>query len=152
VVDRFSLTDMSVPIVGAPMAGGPSTPQLAAAVSNAGGLGFPAAGMLSAARLADAILATRALTTSAIGVNLFVPQQPHGTVEQFSAFAAAISETAAHYGVAIGKPLHDDDDWAAKLDLIHDLRPEVVSFTFGLPTPDECRRLTEAGILTLATL
>jgi nitronate monooxygenase len=152
VVDRFSLADMSVPIVGAPMAGGPSTPQLAAAVSNAGGLGFLAAGMLSAARLADAILATRALTTSAIGVNLFVPQQSHGTVEQFSAFAAAISETAAHYGVALGKPLHDDDDWAAKLDLIHDLRPEAVSFTFGLPTPDECRRLTEAGILTLATV
>ncbi|WP_237072911.1 nitronate monooxygenase, partial [Mycobacterium tuberculosis] len=44
--------DIAVPIVGAPMAGGPSTPALAAAVSNAGGLGFVAGGYLSADRLA----------------------------------------------------------------------------------------------------
>ncbi len=45
--------DIAVPIVGAPMAGGPSTPALAAAVSNAGGLGFVAGGYLSADRLTD---------------------------------------------------------------------------------------------------
>jgi NAD(P)H-dependent flavin oxidoreductase YrpB (nitropropane dioxygenase family) len=53
VVDRFALSDLSVRIVGAPMAGGPSTPALAAAVSNAGGLGFLAGGMISAQQLAD---------------------------------------------------------------------------------------------------
>jgi nitronate monooxygenase len=152
VVDRFSLTDLRVRIVGAPMAGGPSTPQLAAAVSNAGGLGFLAAGMLSAARLAEAILVTRGLTSGAIAVNLFAPQQHLGKPDDFRMFAAAISKDAAHYGVAPGEPVHDDDDWAAKLDAICDLRPEVVSFTFGLPTPDECRRLTNAGILVLATV
>jgi nitronate monooxygenase len=152
VVDRFSLTDLSVRIVGAPMAGGPSTPQLAAAVSNAGGLGFLAAGMLSAMQLAEALLVTRGLTSGAIAVNLFAPQQYRGNAEQFRRFAAAISGEAARYGVSLGEPFHDDDGWAAKLDVMCDLRPEVVSFTFGLPTRDQCRRLTDAGILTLATV
>ena len=66
--------DLDVPIVGAPMAGGPGTPALAAAVSNAGGLGFLASGYVSAERLADDIAAARAATTGPLGVNLFVPQ------------------------------------------------------------------------------
>jgi nitronate monooxygenase len=152
VVDRFALTDLSIRIVGAPMAGGPSTPALAAAVANAGGLGFLAAGMLSADQLADAIAATRRLTAGAVGVNLFVPQRRQGTVEQFRAFAAALSLEAGNYGVTLGKPCHHDDDWAAKLDVVCDLRPEVVSFTFGSPSPRQCRRVTGAGILTLATV
>jgi len=48
VVDRFSLTDLIIPIVAAPMAGGLSTPQLAAAAPNTGRLGFLAAGMVPA--------------------------------------------------------------------------------------------------------
>ena len=51
-----------LPIVQAPMAGGPSTPALAAAVSEAGGLGFLGAGYLTVERLQDDIAATRALT------------------------------------------------------------------------------------------
>ena len=45
----FDFRDLSVPILVAPMAGGPSTPELAAAGSTAGGLGFVAAGYLTAA-------------------------------------------------------------------------------------------------------
>jgi nitronate monooxygenase len=152
VVDRFALTDLSVRIVGAPMAVGPSTPALAAAVANAGGLGFLAASMVSADELADSIAAARRLTTGAIGVNLFVPQRRQGTVEQFRSFATALSLEAGNYGVTLGKPCHDDDDWAAKLDVVCDLRPEVVSFTFGSPSLRRCCRITDAGILTLATV
>jgi nitronate monooxygenase len=152
VLDRFSLTDLDVRIVGAPMAGGPSTPALAAAVTEAGGLGFLAAGMLSAEKLAEAILVTRGLTSGPVGVNLFVPQQPQDRTEQFATFAAALSEEAATYGVVLGEPRHDDDDWDAKLEVVCDLRPEVVSFTFGSPTQDQCRPLAGAGILTLATV
>ena len=57
------------------MAGGPSTAALAAAVANAGGLGFLAGGMMSTETLADAIVAARKLTSGAIGVNLFVPNR-----------------------------------------------------------------------------
>ena len=59
--------DIAVPIVGAPMAGGPGTPALAAAVSNAGGLGFIPGGYLSAERFADDIAGARATTTGPLG-------------------------------------------------------------------------------------
>jgi nitronate monooxygenase len=152
VFDRFALGDLSVRALGAPMAGGPSTPALAAAVSNGGGLGFLAAGMLSAEELADSILAARRLTSGALGVNLLVPQAPVAIIEQLGAFAAALEDEAEHYGVALGEPHDDDDEWAAKLDVVCDLRPEAVSFTFGSPSQAECRRLSDAGILTLVTV
>lgn len=150
--DRFSLADLSVRVLGAPMAGGPSTPELAAAVTNGGGLGFLAGGMLSVEDLADAIMATRQLTSGALGVNLFVPQRPAAIAEDLNAFAAALTPEGEHYGVALGEPRHDDDEWAAKLEVVCDLRPEVVSFTFGAPSEDLCRRLAGVGALSVATV
>lgn len=51
----FELKDLKLPLIGAPMAGGPTTPELVAAVSNAGGLGMLAAGYFDAQQLADAV-------------------------------------------------------------------------------------------------
>jgi nitronate monooxygenase len=62
---------LAVPIVGAPLAGGPTTPALAAAVCEAGGLGFLAAGYKTAVALADDINALRRLTRRPFGVNVF---------------------------------------------------------------------------------
>jgi nitronate monooxygenase len=152
VFDRFSLADLSVRVLAAPMAGGPSTPALAAAVTNGGGLGFLAAGMLSADELAEGILAARKLTSGALGVNLIVPQRPVVTAEELNAFAAALAEDTELYGVALGEPRHDDDEWAAKLEVVCDLRPEVVSFTFGSPNEGDYRRLSGLGTLTVATV
>ena len=70
--------DLDVPVVQAPLAGGPSTPELAAAVSNAGGLGFVAAGYLSGGALAAHIHRTRELTDKPFGVNLFVLHEEPG--------------------------------------------------------------------------
>ena len=108
------------------------TPELAAAATNAGGLGFIAAGLLPADVFAERIVAARKLTSGPLGVNLFVPQPSAGTPAKFNAYAAALAAEAEHYGVRLGEPRYDDDDWAAKLDVVHDLRPEAVSFTFGL--------------------
>ncbi|HXA10596.1 MAG TPA: nitronate monooxygenase, partial [Mycobacterium sp.] len=135
---RFVLAQLDVPLIVAPMAGGPWTPELAAAITNGGGMGYIAGGLLPAGRLAEQIVAARALTSGPLGVNLFVPQPTTGTPGRFAAYAKALAGEAEHYGVGLGEPHHSDDDWAAKLDLMHDLRPEVVSFTFGLPTIDEC--------------
>jgi nitronate monooxygenase len=159
VFDRFTLADLQIPVLGAPMAGGPSTPELAAAVSNAGGLGFLAAGPLSAEELADAILVSRGLTSGPLGVDLFVPRKSLVSSELLGAFAAALAPDAEHYGVALGEPLQLDDEWRtilnewwAKLDVVRDLRPEAVSFTFGSPSEAVCRDLTNAGILAVATV
>src|SRR6516165_8235317 len=127
VTDRFALSDLSVPIVGAPMAGGPSTPALAAAVSNAGGLGFLAGGLVSAQRLADGIVAARKLTSGPIGVNLFVPQPHLGTLAGFYPFAAALGRETERYGAPLGVQRRREDDTVAKLDVVCELLPEVVS-------------------------
>jgi nitronate monooxygenase len=150
--NRFALTDLSVPIVGAPMAGGPSTPALAAAVSNAGGLGFLAGGLVSAQQLADDILAARKLTSGPIGVNLFVPQPRLGTLTDLDAFAAALADETERYGVPSGKPRGGEDDTVAKFDVVCELGPEVVSFTFGSPTKAQCHQLGSAGIMAAATV
>lgn len=150
--DRFDIRGLDVPVIVAPMAGGPSTPQLAAAGTDAGGLGFLAAGYLSAEVLAERIDAARTLTTGPLGVNLFVPQPSAATPEAISAYAAALASDADRYGVELGKPAFTDDDWAAKIDLLLDVRPEVASFTFGLPSVQECKRLRDAGIVTVGTV
>ncbi|MFY1621249.1 nitronate monooxygenase [Micromonospora sp. WMMD736] len=136
----------------APMAGGPSTPELAAAGSNAGALGFVAAGYLSAESLAERLTAARRLTAGPVGVNLFVPQPSAALPADIERYARDLSGEAQRYRVSLGEPRFDDDGWAAKLGVVLDLRPQVVSFTFGLPSPGECARLRAAGITTVGTV
>lgn len=148
----FQLRDLTAPILVAPMAGGPSTPELAAAGSSAGALGFIAGGYLTADAFAERIAAARALTTGPLGANLFVPQPSAAVPAVVDAYARALADEAERYDAQLGQPRFDDDAWAGKLDVIMDLRPEVVSFTFGLPEAGECARLREIGIYTLATV
>jgi nitronate monooxygenase len=145
--------DLDVPIVGAPMAGGPGTPALAAAVSNAGGFGFLASGYVGADRLADDIAAARRATTGPLGVNLFVPQPSVADVYALDHYAEALDELAEHYGVEIGYPqFGDDDGFGQKLEVVADLRPEMVSFTFGAPSPDVLRWFGALGMLLFVTV
>ena len=128
------------PIVLAPLAGGPSTPELAAAVSEAGGFGFLAAGYLRADALAERIASTRALTARPFGVNLFVP----GPAAPPEVYAPYVERLAAE-GLQVGAPRADDDDWDAKLALLEREPVAVVSFTFGLPDPDVIARVRATG-------
>ncbi|BBY32179.1 2-nitropropane dioxygenase [Mycolicibacter minnesotensis] len=149
----FRFSELAVPLVGAPMAGGPSTPALAAAVSEAGGLGFVAGGYRTAQQLADDITSARALTTGPIGVNLFVPQPSYADVVLLDDYADLLDPLAEHYGVELGEPRFGDDDcWPEKLDVVAHLRPTVVSFTFGTPPPDDLEWLREMRILTMVTV
>ncbi|MQA93184.1 MAG: nitronate monooxygenase [Streptosporangiales bacterium] len=127
------------------MAGGVSTPELAAAAGDAGGLGFLAGGYRTAAELAGDIAKTRALTSAPFGVNLFVPGDDRPEPEALRAYAERISSDADLAGVTLGEPRADDDDWAAKFDgLLADPVP-VVSFTFGCPTAERIAALRERG-------
>lgn len=149
----FSFSELAVPLVGAPMAGGPSTPALAAAVSQAGGLGFVAGGYRTPQQLADEITAARAATTGPIGVNLFVPQPSDADLVLLDDYADLLAPLADHYGVELGRPRFGDDDcWPEKLEVIADLRPTVVSFTFGAPQPEVLEKLRALRILTVVTV
>ncbi|MCB0923370.1 MAG: nitronate monooxygenase [Mycobacterium sp.] len=134
------------------MAGGPSTPRLAAAVSEAGGLGFLAAGYRDADRVADDIARVRALSAGPVGVNIFVPQPCAATAGELDRYRRALIPLAERLGVEPGIPGPDDDGWRAKLDVVSDTRPEAVSFTFGCPQAEVLSRLRDRGILTMVTV
>ena len=140
-----------LPIVQAPMAGGPSTPALPAAVADAGGYGFVAAGYLTAEGLREAIATTRALTGAPFGVNLFVPSAP-GDSGEVAAYAAALAPEVERLGVALGEPRWDDDAYDAKLDVVEVAHVHLVSFTFGCPTPEVVERLHRAGLQVAVTV
>ncbi|MFE3442476.1 nitronate monooxygenase [Nocardia sp. NPDC059180] len=133
------IDDVNVPIVLAPMAGGPSTPELTAAVAEAGGFGVLAAGYLTAAALAERIAATRSATSAPFGVNLFVPSTPTPP----AVFTGYLDTLRTRFPV--GEPKYDTDDWDAKLDLLIADPVAVVTFTFGCPSAAEVRRLHEVG-------
>ena len=139
------LDELDVPIVLAPLAGGPSTPELAAAVSNAGGLGFLGGAYLSADDLRARIAQTRDLTTRPIAVNLFVITGEPAPPERYAAYIETLRPEAERLGVELGEPHFDDDAFEAKLDAVIEAQIPVVSFTFGLPSVDAMARLKRSG-------
>jgi len=144
----FALSDLELPIVGAPLAGGPSTVALAVAVSEAGGLGSLAAGYRSAADVREQIDQLRAATGRPFAVNVFAPggePAPPSAVEAYRASLAAERRP-------LGDARHDDDGFDDKLAVIVDARPAVASFTFGCPDAAVVARVHEAGIAAWVTV
>jgi nitronate monooxygenase len=139
------LGDLVLPVVQAPMAGGPSTPELAAAVCEAGGLGFVAAGYRRAEAVREDIERTRVLTARPFGVNVFVGGGEPAEPRLVEAYAARLRAEVGRTGVELGAPRFDDDAFAAKVDLLCEERVAVVSFTFGLPPTDAIARVHQAG-------
>ncbi|MGO4596514.1 NAD(P)H-dependent flavin oxidoreductase [Terrabacter sp. 2RAF25] len=159
------LRELDTGVVGAPMAGGPTTPELVAAVGDAGGLGFLAGGYLTAVALAAAIAEVWDATSRPFGVNLFVPEQanayavaPGGLsgadrAAAVAAYRERLVADAQAVGVEPGEARPgDDDDWERKVDLVVRERVPVVSFTFGLPDSAVLGALRRSGTETVATV
>jgi nitronate monooxygenase len=133
------------------MAGGPSTPALAAAVSGAGGLGFLAGGYLSAQSLESDISEIRRLGASEFGVNLFVPGSPEVDEAAVRVYLDSLGSEAEEFGVELVASW-DDDQWSDKLDLLTHNPVPVVSFTFGAPTTEVVSHLQRAGSRVVITV
>ncbi|WP_432159971.1 nitronate monooxygenase [Streptomyces sp. NRRL F-5630] len=141
------------PVVQAPMAGGASCPELAAAVSEAGGLGFLAGGYKSVAAVQDEVRSTRELTGRPFGVNLFLPQ-PEADADAVEAYADGLAEESERYGAPLGG-LPDgalDDFFDAKVAVLLAEPVAVVSFTFGCPSRDVLDAFQRVGTLTVVTV
>ncbi|MEW2395956.1 nitronate monooxygenase [Streptomyces sp. NPDC046862] len=164
-----ALTDLFPrPIVQAPMAGGVSVPRLAAAVSEAGGLGFLAAGYKTADGMYQEIKQLRGLTSRPFGVNLFMPQPEypgastgstgaagaaHPSAAAVEVYANQLAGEAAWYDTELGDPDSGrDDGYDAKLAVLLDNPVPVVSFHFGCPTPEVLASLVAKGTLTLVSV
>ena len=143
---------MQVPVVQAPMAGGASRPELAAAVCEAGGLGFLAAGYKTAEQMQSEIADTRQRTSKPFGVNVFVPRRSVADPAAVVEYLASLEPEATRLGTAIGEAVWEDDDWAAKLDALRRDPVAVVSFTFGCPAHHELAALRHAGSLVVVTV
>jgi len=144
---RSPLADLGVPlpVLAAPMAGGPTTPALVTAAARAGGLGFLAAGYLSAETLAGQLTSVRQ-HTNAFGVNLFAPNPVPIDPAAYRRFRALLQGDAERFGVTLPEvPKEDDDDWRSKIDVLLDEPVPIVSFTFGIPDPTTLAALRRVG-------
>ncbi len=141
----MKLADLREPIVQAPLAGGVSTPRLAAAAGEAGALGCLAAGYESPDVVRDDIRELRTLSTRPFAVNIFAPPARVSDPEAVERYAASLQPEADHAAVELGELRHDDDHFETKVALAIDERVEIVSFTFGCPTADVAASLHDAG-------
>jgi nitronate monooxygenase len=136
------------------MAGGPSTPELAIAVCEAGALGFLAAGYKRADAVRDEIQAVRAATPAPFGVNVFVPTASPADAGRDGVrdYLERLKPEAERQGAELGEPRFDDDDWSAKLELLCEHRPAVASFTFGCPDESVVNQLHGVGVAVWVTV
>ena len=142
------------PILLAPMAG-VSTPELAAEVSNQGGLGSLGLGANSVESARKQILDTQVLTDYPFQVNFFCHESVKSSAESQQVWIDYIRPVFEKYNspvptelIRIYPSFKDNDDF---LNLVLETKPKAVSFHFGIPHPHQITKLKEAGILTLVS-
>ena len=142
------------PIIQAPMAGGPSTPALVAAVSGAGALGSFAGGYLSPDAIRAAVREIRRLTDRPFALNLFVPEPAARQVgpEEIARANEALRPFREELGLPPPPPsLPSPPRFADQLAVALEEKVPVFSFTFGSLPAEEVRRLRTAGIVVVGT-
>lgn len=152
--DLLSKLDIRYPIIQAPMAG-VSTPALAAAVSEAGGLGSIAVGTVTPEQAKAAIAALRQRTGRPFNVNVFTHAPAQADPAREAAWLAWLRPHFARFGAEPPAGLREiyrsylADE--AMLEVLLEARPAVVSFHFGLPPQEHIDALKRAGIVLFTT-
>lgn len=141
------------PVIQAPMAGGMTTPDLVASVSNAGALGSFAAATTSPAAIRAQIAEIRAKTGRPFAVNLFVLAPTEAKPSEV-AFANAL---LARYRLELGMetnaapPARWAEDFEAQFEAVLDLAPPVFSSTFGALGARKTAALKARGVFVIGT-
>ncbi|MDN4056875.1 nitronate monooxygenase [Massilia sp. YIM B02769] len=142
-----------LPIIQGPMAGGATTPELVAAVSNAGALGSFAGSLLAPAALRTAVERIRGLTTQPFLLNFFVQRTPTPSPDEIRQGAELLRPVWESLGwTELPQPKQWCEDFDAQFDTLLELRPAAASFTFGILDAVQVERLHAAGILTIGTV
>jgi nitronate monooxygenase len=140
------------PILLAPMGGGPGTPALAAAVSNAGGLGALAGGYLSGSEIKEQLARVRALTDGPLNVNLFAGGYHRTTERDTTPLLAVLRPIHAELQLPAPEiPPTPPDPFPEQLDAVLAARPQVFSFTFGIPCREVITEVHRAGMFVIGT-
>ncbi|WLR61911.1 NAD(P)H-dependent flavin oxidoreductase [Guptibacillus hwajinpoensis] len=151
-----SILNIEYPIVQAGMAGGVTTPQLVASVSNTGGLGSLGAGYMTPDQMRVAIKEIKQITTRAFAVNLFIPEEDHSSNEVVEKTKQVLQRYAAKLGIEdysyTEKPFSAlKKEYKEKLKILIEEDVPVCSFTFGLPSKEEVQQLKRKGIILIGT-
>ena len=150
--ELLKLLGIEHPIIQGPMGGGPSTPELVAAVSNAGGLGSLGAAYLTPDQITDAIRRIRSLTSRPFNVNLFAGGWDADPNFDAGPMLELLGEVHEKLGIpAPVAPTPAPDPFPAQFEAVLDARPPIFSFTFGIPDRDAISRLKSRGIAILGT-
>jgi nitronate monooxygenase len=140
------------PIIQAPMAGGATTPELVAAVSNAGGLGMIGAAYLTPPQIAETVDRVRGLTDRPFGINLFAGGYEDVPSVDPEPALAVISQVHEELGIPGPEVPHPTGDpFAEQLDAILAARVPIFSFTFGIPSAETLATLKRQGVAVLGT-
>ena len=148
---RDLLDRLAIPILQAPMVGA-SPPEMALAVSRAGGMGSLAAGALVPDQIEPEVERLRAATDAPFGVNLLMAPraEPDGAVVE--AALARLAPWYADLGEALpGHPNSFAPDFEAQLAALTRAAPPVASFTFGILAADQVEALHRAGTMVVGT-
>jgi nitronate monooxygenase len=149
------LLGIEYPIIQAPMAGGVTTSQLVAAVSNAGGLGMIGAGYMTPEQLREQIRELKSLAEKNFGVNLFVPESYVVDKEKIAAANNFLQPVLQELDVVEERKLpsfeQDLKKFHEHVKVVIEEKVPVCSFTFGVPAPDIMARLKEHSIIVIGT-
>lgn len=152
LLDRFGI---ALPIIQAPMAG-VSSPAMAAAVSQAGGLGSIGVGAVDAEAARGMIRAVRERTARPFNVNVFAHSPARADPAREAAWIARLRSEFARFDAV--PPAHLREIYqsfvtdTAMLAMLVEERPAVVSFHFGLPDAARLGALRDAGIMLVASV
>lgn len=143
---------INFPIIQAPMAGGATTPELVAAVSNSGGLGSLGAGYMTAQAMREAIIKIRELTDKPFSVNLFIPELHHATSSQISRMCTFIEQFCFELQTKISPVMEPyAPAFEEQMQVVLEESVPVVSFTFGIPDDNWVQQLKKKGIFLIGT-
>jgi nitronate monooxygenase len=148
-----ALLGVDWPIIQAPMAGAQGS-ALAIAVSNAGGLGSLPCAMLSLDALRQELQAIRAQTVKPVNVNFFCHTPPIPSAEREAAWRAALARYYEEFGFDTDAGAQGGGRAPFSPEVAHvldEFRPSVVSFHFGLPSPELLARVRSWGAKVLSS-
>ena len=154
--DLTDLLKIDYPIIQAPMAGGITTSEFVASVSNNGALGMIGAGYMSPIQLRQQIREIKHLTSRNFGVNLFVPnkfEEMENEVEIANSFLNRYREELNIQGekVVLSSFENSIDVYREQIQVVIEEKVPICAFTFGVPTAEVMAQFKLQGIISVGT-